>query len=184
MTKELFWTLFEQAWSPSVTNPYRKLKEDLERLSLGELLSFSEIFDRYRTELLSPSHLAAAYLLYEGVLDEEDFLEYAESVVAVPRKVYLSVKNEPDRILDYDIYRGLLNFDGYPFASLAPLVGRSRFGTSWDFEMAKRDFEPIDIGNVVWQGRKGYDILTAQTCSELVPKFFERFASNCEWEVE
>lgn len=187
MTEERYWGLLEIAWRKARnSSPYQMLKTQLETEPINELLSFHEHFNGFRKSAATAIQLAAAFVLYEGVLDDEDFLEYLEGLVAVPKNVFEGVKRNPDGILDHLEYCDLVGRDGYPFATLAVSVGEKRFGADWrnayeTYSQSHLIKDSFSIQEVFHGNECGYDIVTPDFCKRNIPRIFDKYGGCCNW---
>ncbi|EDY17952.1 hypothetical protein CfE428DRAFT_4382 [Chthoniobacter flavus Ellin428] len=152
-------------------------------MQLEELLEFIQIYSRCEEALFTPAHLTAAFLLHEGTLDDEDFGVYTEGVVGATNAAYLDVKEDPDKLLDYSIYKTVLNLDSHPFASAPVAVGKRKFGAQWRDESKKERWKvlPTDYDRIELGGKKGVDIITPDLAKRLVPRLYEIYGSRCDW---
>lgn len=174
MNDKLFWELIGKAYESPGGEVYSALIAGLERLPMGDLLDYNDLFLQYRLSVVNPTHLSAAFLLHAGRLSYDDWLTYLESVVAIPYDIFLIVRKSPDYILDYaDLFKDLLDYDTYPFATAAIAVGVRRFGQKWRDAIMAKKFAPITMD--------GISQLNKIMCKDLTPRLYEKYGEQCDW---
>jgi len=184
MNQKLFWQLIERAYDPQCAeNPCDGLKNTLQGVPLGDLVAFNIIYLNYRKSLYTPSHIAAAYLINEGVLNDEYFSMYTEPLVIAPEDCFTDVMVRADGLMDHAVYERVLLLDPYPFSSVPEDIGDQRFGERWRHSMAEAlaTFSFRRLNDVTLDGKKGVEIVTRDLCRTLVPRLYASLEGICEW---
>jgi hypothetical protein len=181
MNQILYWQIVEDAHAHGDA-AYEELKRQLEDLSLEDLLEFEAISYDLSDPIETAPHLLAAYLINEGVVSGDDFLEHMEAIAYAPQEVYLAVKDDPDRLLDFPVFRRYLGLDRHPFA-YAPLnVGEAKFGEAFDQERDKPRWKgsckPLNFDSIEFEGQRGYQVLTRENAQRLVPRLYKRYGQE------
>jgi hypothetical protein len=158
---------------------YENLSLNLERLSLREMLNFLEFYQMRRTQLCVPRHLAAAYLINEGVFDDEDFLVYTESIGMLPSKVFEDVSFDPNKLLDHIECKAILELDTYPFSAAIVKTGQKKFPIEWKRE-SKNILAKIPCLGIDGIIRKnpGMDPFQKKWIEMLIPRLFQIYSGK------
>lgn len=115
-------------------------------------------------------------------LGEDDFLEYTDGVIFAPYSLYRAVAQNPDRLLDFQLYHRFIEKGAFDFIGVASRIGRERFGEEpWIDAIRARINGRFDTDDIVYNGKRGLAIVSPILCERLVPRLYERFKSNCDW---
>jgi hypothetical protein len=179
MNETDYWRLIEQVWQESLlphvkVDSYELLKCELTNRPKDDLIHYTQIITSLRGGLITPEHLCAAFLIHEGMMSDDSFLDYTEHVAALPRSVYEDIQACPDRILDHQESKDMLCSELLPFGTLALEVFQDKNGGSEYTLMDDHDAEiaSIDIDSISFDEVNGLSCVTPKLCALLVPRLF------------
>jgi hypothetical protein len=140
MNRDQFWTLIESARTKSSDEPEEGLRESLQSLPAGELVSFQQHFDELVGAAYQWKLWGAAYLI-DGGCSDDGFIDFRYGLISLGRRIYEAALENPDSLVAVD--------DEIPNESFG-YVASELYGEKGEGELDRKSVAPAQPTGEEW----------------------------------
>jgi len=177
MDEDQYYKAIETAWDKSNGDWDRHsecLEAELAEWSVQELVSFRLIGEARRRAAFTPAIYNAAYLLWDGCLGSDGFLDFTDALSVTPRAIYESAITDPDSMRDVAPFRD-------PSGCFFWIIPYAIFDAQSNAEKGSHlldDHLPPDEVDIDELWAPVRDCLSLDNALKYVPKTFEKYGDT------